>query len=308
MAHPSVLPNYFMNHLAPCGLKARATLAWGNAPGRQPSVPGGLKVRAKSPPRHKINATTSSVNQPTSIPNKLFIKRHPVLVEHGTHLGLKITPLMMHGLPIDVSHQCVTIAQPHRKRSIPTLPTELRELRPLRLDPLRRRDLEPLHQTRNRLSTRKKHRQVDVIGNPADSNANIVRSVENSREVRVHLHANVVMEQRSTILRTEHNVNQHVGKRLGHGRKYSAGLQPAIHPYPNTWGVAPGHGSAGLQPARTLLLSHALSSQAGVKPPVTACIHNLLPTTRQLQSRCDRFESLLHLPSNPKGLSCSTHL
>lgn len=195
------------------GLKARSTIAWGKAPGNRISMECGLKARAK-----------------TLIPNKPFIEAHIILRKHGPHLRLKIAPLMVHRLSVDVPHQRGPIAQSDGERRIPALPAELRELRPLCLDPLRRRNLQPLHHSRNRFSSRQKQRHMNVIRNSTHPHAHVLRTTEYRRKIRVHLHADTVMDQRSTILRAEHQVHQNVGERLRHGRQYSAALHPSTQP------------------------------------------------------------------------------
>ena len=232
-----------------CGLKACATLAWGKAPGSHPDTSRGLKVRAKSHSQYKTPTADNSCNRQTSIPHILLIERNTILGKHGPHLRSKITPLMMHGLPVDITHQRGPIAQSNGERSIPALPSKLSELWPLRLDPLRRRNLQPLYQTRYGLGSSKKHRQMHVIRNPTNTHTNILRTVEDRGEVRVHLRTDDVVEQWPTVFRAEDKMNQHIGKRLGHGRQYSAGLQPANHTCWDTWGDAPGYGRSGLQPS-----------------------------------------------------------
>src|SRR5271170_1551475 len=84
-------------------LKARATLAWGEAPGHHHAAIGGLKARAKSPIRHKL---VSPAFQQKSIPYEPLVELHPILRKHRPHLGLEIPPLMACALRIDVPHQC----------------------------------------------------------------------------------------------------------------------------------------------------------------------------------------------------------
>jgi hypothetical protein len=242
-----------------CGLKARDTLAWGNAPGHPATTPCGPKARAKSLPRHLYPRS-----QPSSIPNKPLVKHHTILCKHRPHLALKISPLMVHGLPIDIPHQRVAIAQPHRKRRIPALPTELRELGSPRLDPLGRRDLHPLHQTRHRFRSSNKHGQMHMVRNPTYANANVLFAVQHRRKVRMHVRANAVAEQRQPSLRAEHDVYQNVRKRLRHGGQYSAGLQRATGACLTTWGAAPGYISTGLQPEGYALLDPLKSSHLPV--------------------------------------------
>src|SRR2546425_12812936 len=90
------------------GLKARATLAWGNAPGHRRLTIFGLKARAKY-----------------LIPNKPLVELHPIFRKHHAHLGLEISPLMVRGLRIDVPHQCRPITQADRKNRIAALPAKL---------------------------------------------------------------------------------------------------------------------------------------------------------------------------------------
>src|SRR5271167_729627 len=142
----------------PGGPKARATLAWGSAPGHNRPALSGLKARAEC-----------------LIPHKPLIELHPIFRKHHAHLGLEISPLMVRGLRIDVSDQCQPIAQADRKNRIATLPAKLRKLWAPCLDPLGRRDLQSLDHSRNRFRSREKERDVDVIGNTANTNADIFR-------------------------------------------------------------------------------------------------------------------------------------
>ena len=134
---------------------------------------------------------------------------------------------MVRCLRIDIPHQRRAIAQSNGKNRIPLLPTELREFRPLCLDPLRRRDLQPLNYFRNRLGSCNKQYDVNVIRNSTHANANVVRAIENRSQVRMHLASNRIAQPRPPLLRTEHQMHQNVRERLRHGCEYSAGLQPA---------------------------------------------------------------------------------
>lgn len=221
--------------LAISGLKARATLAWGNAPGHRPTPARGLKARAKR-----------------LVPHKLFLKRNAVLPEHRSHLGLKITTLVMGGLRIDVTHQRGAVAQPNRKRRIPALPAELRELRSLRLDPFGRRDLQSLNYSRDRFGSSEEQRDVNVVGNAANPDTTAPRAIENRSEIGMHLRSNCVFQKRTPVLGAEYQVDKNIREGLRHGSEYSAGLQPANIIPTLTWGAAPGYDRAGLQPAAPL--------------------------------------------------------
>ena len=90
-----------------CGLKARATLAWGNAPGSRTLTDGGLKARVKC-----------------LIPREPLIKGNTVLGKHRPHLGLKVAPGMMLGLVVDIPDQGGPVAQANGERRIPALRPE----------------------------------------------------------------------------------------------------------------------------------------------------------------------------------------
>src|SRR6266550_5797775 len=181
----------------PSGLKARAILAWGkpgspagvlcplgwNAPGHNCRTICGLKARAKR-----------------LIPHKPLIELHPIFRKHHAHLGLEISPLMVRGLRIDVSDQCQPIDQADRKNRIATLPAKLRKLRAFRLDPLGRRNLQSLDHSRNRFRSRKEECDVDVIGNTANTNADIFRSIENRSQVRMHLGPDCFIQKWTPVL------------------------------------------------------------------------------------------------------------
>jgi hypothetical protein len=208
------------------GLKARATLAWGNAPGSRPPKNSGLKARAKCPPRHKSPSAALALHA-ALIPHEPLIELHPILREHRPHLGLEVPPLMVRRLRIDVPDQRQSIAWPDRKRRIPALPSELRKLRSPGLDPLRRRNLQPLHHLRDRICARDKQRNVNMIGNSAHPYANILRPIQHRSKIQMHLATNRITEQRPALFRAEDQMHQHVGDRLRHASEYSAGLQPA---------------------------------------------------------------------------------
>src|SRR5438270_5425078 len=214
----------------PGGLKARATLAWGAAPGPRPSASGGLKARAKC-----------------LIPHKPLIELHPIFRKYRPHLSLKISPLMMRGLRIDVPHQCRPIAQADGERRVATLPAERPKLRALRPDPFGRRNLQSLDHSRNRFRSRKEQRDVNVIGNTANTNADIFRSIENRGEVRMHLGPDCITQKWTSVLGTKNQMHKNVRKGLGHVREYNASLQPAKVTSTLTWGFAPGYSISGLQ-------------------------------------------------------------
>jgi hypothetical protein len=213
------------------GLKARATLAWGNAPGPSDQIICGLKARAKR-----------------LIPHKPLIELHSIFRKHHAHLGLEISPLVVRGLRIDVPDQCRPIAQADRKNRIATLPAKLRKLRALRLNPFGRRNLQSLDHSRNRFRPRKEQCDMNMIGNTANTNADIFRSIENRSQVRMHLGPDCIIQRWTSVLGTKNQMHKNVRKGLGHDGEYSASSQLANATSNLTWGFAPGYKISGLQP------------------------------------------------------------
>ena len=290
------------------GLKARATLAWGkpgspagvlcplgwNAPGHRRLIISGLKAPAKC-----------------LIPNKPLVESDAIFRKHHAHLGLEISSLMVRGLRIDVPHQCQPVAQADRKNGITTLPAELRKLWALGLDPLGRRDLQSLDHSRNRFRPRKEERDVDVIGNTANTNADTFRSIENRSQIRMHLGPDCIIQKRTPVLGTENQMHKNVRKGLGHDGEYNASFQPANATSNLTWGFAPGYKISGLQPgtlhtiaalandmpapqARTLL---RLNENTMPIPP----IQSAAPALRGLKARTTLAWGK---PGSPAGVLC----
>ena len=292
----------------PSGLKARAILAWGkpvspagvlcplgwNAPGHNRRTICGLKARAKR-----------------LIPHKPLIELHPIFRKHHAHLGLEISPLMVRGLRIDVSDQCQPIDQADRKNRIATLPAKLRKLRAFRLDPLGRRNLQSLDHSRNRFRSRKEERDVDVIGNTANTNADIFRSIENRGQVRMHLGPDCITQKWTSVLGTKNQMHKNVRKGLGHVGEYNASFQPASVMSNLTWGFAPGYKISGLQPGTLHTIAvlandiPALQPRALLRPhkntmPILS-IENAEPALSGLKARATLAWGK---PGSPAGVLC----
>jgi len=199
------------------GLKARAILAWAEGPGAITPHIRGLKARAKCP-----GPTTRL------IPHELLIESDVILGKHRPHLRLEVAPLVMRGLRIDIPHQRHSIAQPNGERRIASLPAKPRKLRALGLDPLRRRNLQTLHDFRHRFVPCNKQRNVNVVGNSPNPNADVIRMIEGRSQDRMHLASNAIVQPRPALPGTEDKMHQHVRERLRHAHEYSAGLQPAF--------------------------------------------------------------------------------
>lgn len=152
-------------------------------------------------------------------------------------------------LRINVPNQRKPVAQANGEHSVASLPTEPGKLRSFLLNPFRRRDLQSLNHSRDRFSPGKKHRDVHVIGNAADSHTNIFRTIQNGGQISMHLAPNSILQKRTPIFNTEHQMHENIREGLGHAGEYNARLQPANIFSFHTWGFAPGYNHAGLQPA-----------------------------------------------------------
>lgn len=206
----------------PGALKARAHLAWGEAPGECRINSGGLKARAKR-----------------LVPYEPLVKRHTVFGEQRAHLGLKISSLMVPRLIVDVPHQRLSITKPYRERRITALPPKSGEFRPFSLDPFRRCDFQFLYSPRHSCRSRKEERNVNMICDSTNANANVLRAIHYRRKVGVHLASYVLLQKRPSILGAEHQMHKNIRERLRHCSEYSAGLQPVssqsvAHPVLNT--------------------------------------------------------------------------
>jgi len=156
------------------------------------------------------------------IPHELLIESNVVLGEHRAHLGLKVMPLMIRRLRLDVLHQRCSITQPNGEGGISLLPAKALELRPFANDPLRRRALHPLHQMLHRFVTRNKQRDVNVVVRSANAQADILRMAEHRSQLRVQLTTQAIFEPRLALLGAEDQMHQHISHRLRHAKKYTA--------------------------------------------------------------------------------------
>ena len=107
---------------------------------------------------------------------------------------------------------------------------------------------------------------MNVIGNTANTNADIFRSIENRGQVGMHLGTDCIIQQWTPVLGTKHQMHKNVRKGLGHDGEYNASFQPANATSPLTWDFAPGYSISGLQPD-TL---HTIATSADEMPALKA--------------------------------------
>jgi hypothetical protein len=89
---------------------------------------------------------------------------------------------------------------------------------------------------------------MNVIGNTANTNGDIFRSIENRGQIGMNLGPDCIIQKWTPVLGTENQMHKNVRKGLGHGGEYNASFQPANATSPLTWGFAAGYETSGLQP------------------------------------------------------------
>jgi hypothetical protein len=202
---------------------ARLIPAWGEAPRT-------AHPRTRGPEARPIRP---------SIPQISLFELNPILLQEPTKLILKRPLPMMLLLAVDVLRQRLQIRWPNRKRTVPSLPCELRKLWPSGFDPLRRRSLHPFHQLCNVRRTRHPNPEMNMVSNSPDAIALASRVAHQSGKVRIQLWANRLVQNGLTLLRTENHVNQDKRKRSGHRRDYRSGFRPSNVTSDTTWGFTP---------------------------------------------------------------------
>jgi len=249
------------------GLKARATLAWGEAPGHRTITTCGLKARSipawdKAP---GIGSTTSlglkarsipawgeapGLRQDrnrglkarpihSSIPNVPFVALHPISLEKRTKFFLKRTLPMVRFLTIDVLNQSLQIRRPNGERTVPSLPRELRQTRRLGLKPFGRTGLQLLHQLRHAQRPVQTNSEMHMIRNTTDPITFTPSIARNGGKVSIERETHRSVKNRRAILRTEDHVDEKKRERLRHCRDYRSGLQPSVTVGNITWGFTP---------------------------------------------------------------------
>jgi hypothetical protein len=205
------------------GLKARPIPAWGEAPCKPTPKFRGLKARPIT----------------SSIPQKLLVALHPILLQEGAKLILKRTLLVMRLLPIDVLHQRLQIGRPNRKRPIPSLPGELRQRGRLRLQPLRRCCLQLRNQLRDSRGPRQSNRKMNMVRRSTNAIALAPRIARNRREIAMKIASYSIVKKRPAPLGTEDQMHHNKRERQWHGQVYRPGLQPSTLTRDLSWGCAP---------------------------------------------------------------------
>ena len=222
--------------------------AWGFAPGDPKQTPQGLKAR---PIRRE------------SIPHVSLIIFHAVFFQKHAELLLKRPPLVMLFLPLNIFAQRIQIRRADRKAAVAALPRERAKARRLRLQPFGRRGFQLFHQVRDGKRAREPNREMHMIPDPTDAIRLASRVARDGGEVSVEFWASSGIEQRSTLLRAENNVDDDEAQRLRHDAGVAANRargQPAVD-------------GTGFQPSFIFHTNPGAKPQAGMDCAVGAQAH-----------------------------------
>ena len=202
---------------------ARPIPAWGEAPCWATPKVRGLKARPITP----------------STPQVPLVAFDPILPQERTKLILKRMLLVMCFLCRNVLDQRLQIRWPNRKRPVPSLPSELRQRRRLRLEPLRRRSLQLRNQLRDIRAARQSDRKMHMVGNASHAITLASCATHNCSQIGMEVGPHRIIENRPAFLGTEDHVHQNERERQWHRGDYRSGLQPSSVTHNTTWGCAP---------------------------------------------------------------------
>jgi hypothetical protein len=146
-----------------------------------------------------------------------------ILLKKRPHLFLEIPLAVMRLLLRDVSNQRTGIRRPNGERTVPTLPPKC--VNALNLHPFGRRNLYFFNKLRNALRRMHPHRQMHMVCNTADPETIALLIANDGSKIGMQTISHTILQQRTTILRTENDMNQQKTQRLGHRKNYRSTLQ-----------------------------------------------------------------------------------
>jgi len=174
-----------------------------------------------------------------SIPKVAFFTFDPILLQEYAQLILKSLLRVMRLLLVDVMNQRIQIGRPYRKRTIPALPRKLCQFGRLTLQPFRRGRFDLRNQVRNIRRAVQSNGEMDVIRNTANAKALALIVADNRCQISVEIGSHNIIENGSTVLRAEDNMDKKKAQRSCHGENYRSDLRPSGPKRNRTWGVAP---------------------------------------------------------------------
>ena len=150
-----------------------------------------------------------------------------ILLEKRPHLLLKTSLPVVRLLTFDVSHQRTQIAWTDGEQSVPPLPSKV--CNALFFHPRGRRRFDLGHNLCSRSGRRQFQSEMDMIGDPAHTEAIAIQFPRRPRKISVKLGHGLRTNQGSAVLCREDDVHQVKAQRLRHAANYMSGLQPSQH-------------------------------------------------------------------------------
>jgi len=148
-----------------------------------------------------------------------------ILLEKRAHLVLKAPLSMVDFLLIDVLNQRAQISRTNGEHPVSALPCEARNS--AFLHPDRRRRFNLRHNLRRGCSRSQSYRKMNMICDPANSEALAIQFASCPGKVSMKVTRNVIANEWNSILRTEDNMHKIETQRLRHSGDYISGLQPS---------------------------------------------------------------------------------
>lgn len=156
-------------------------------------------------------------NKRASIPDISFIPFDAMFAQHHAVFILKgLCPMMLGLIPHILDHG-IRVRLAHRKSAVTRLPMKRGKLRPLLTNPDSAGSFHFLHPIRQRHRAIHSCQDMNVISHTAYGDGRTFQFLRNAAEVAVHsIHLLRIRKPRLAVLGREHEMQDHVGKRLRH--------------------------------------------------------------------------------------------
>lgn len=148
-----------------------------------------------------------------------------ILLEKRAHLIPEIPLGVVRLLLVDVMQERANIRWTDGEQSVPALPRKLTNS--VLLHPYGRSGLDLGHNFGRRSCRPQSHRKMNMVRNPTHAKALAIQLARDPGKISVKTGADVIVDQRRTMLRAENDMHQIETERLRHRRNYMSGLQPS---------------------------------------------------------------------------------
>jgi hypothetical protein len=148
-----------------------------------------------------------------------------ILLEKRVHLVLKTPLAVVRLLFVDVIDQRADVGGADREQPVPALPREVRSC--LLLHPNGRTGLDLRDNLRRRSRRSQPHGEMHMVGNSTNPKAFTIQLSGRTGKISVQNGTDLVVDQRCTLFRREHDMHQVETQRLWHPGNYMSDLQPS---------------------------------------------------------------------------------